>query len=102
VLRRAVVLAAGASILPSHVRLDRLMRAPAIADLARMPKMAGDSAMEQSSMPCTDARGAAASAEKTAIVEALKQHAGDVNLCSKVLGISRATLYRRIRRYDLR
>jgi sigma-54 dependent transcriptional regulator, acetoin dehydrogenase operon transcriptional activator AcoR len=102
VLRRAVVLAAGASILPWHIRLDSLVRASAVADPLRSPAIVEDLLEEKSPAPCTDARGAAALAERTAIVEALKQHSGDVNLCSKVLGISRATLYRKIRRYDLK
>lgn len=101
VARRAIVLAGGKTISPSHVRLDQLASVPA-AGLIRAPQVDKASAVEKSSTLCTNVRSAAAMAEKAAIVEALKQHSGDVNICSKMLGISRATLYRRIRRYDLR
>ncbi len=101
VARRAIVLAGGKTISPAHVRLDQLGGVPAPSQM-RAPQIDKVFAIEKSSAPCTNVRSAAAMAEKAAIVEALKQHSGDVNLCSKMLGISRATLYRRIRRYDLR
>jgi len=101
VARRAVVLAEGRSILPSHVCLDQLADVP-VASPMRMPRVDKTSTIEKSSTPYTDVRSAAAMAEKAVIVKALKQHFGKIDVCSKTLGISRATLYRRIQRYGLR
>jgi transcriptional regulator of acetoin/glycerol metabolism len=48
------------------------------------------------------ARGAMDAAERVAIAEALARHRGDVIQTARELGISRATLYRRLRQHDLR
>ncbi len=48
------------------------------------------------------ARGAIAAAERAAIVTALSKTPGDIERCAESLRISRATLYRRMRQYDLK
>jgi transcriptional regulator of acetoin/glycerol metabolism len=47
-------------------------------------------------------RGAMDAAERVAIAEALARHRGDVVETARELGISRATLYRRLRQHDIR
>ncbi len=48
------------------------------------------------------ARSAIEAAERAAIVKALAKMPGDIESCAESLKISRATLYRRMRQYDLK
>jgi two-component system NtrC family response regulator len=46
-------------------------------------------------------KSAAAAAERDAILTAIDQHHGDYVAAAKMLGISRATFYRRLKRHDI-
>jgi transcriptional regulator of acetoin/glycerol metabolism len=49
----------------------------------------------------TPSKSAAAAAERDAILAAIDQHHGDYVAAAKMLGISRATFYRRLKRHDI-
>ena len=48
------------------------------------------------------AKGSAEVTERSAILDALKEHQGNVTRTAKALGISRATLQNKMKRYGLR
>ena len=45
--------------------------------------------------------GVLADAEREAVIEALKKHGGNVSTAARELGITRATLYRKIKKFNL-
>jgi transcriptional regulator of acetoin/glycerol metabolism len=46
--------------------------------------------------------GVLAGAEREAVIGALKKHEGNVSSAARELGITRATLYRKLKKFDLR
>ena len=88
-IRRAVSTAPGDRIEPDDLMLHALpSERPSPG--APGPARAGGSA-----------KGAAASAECHAIQEAIDLTAGDVEACLRILGISRASFYRKVKRFEL-
>ncbi|HEV8078003.1 MAG TPA: helix-turn-helix domain-containing protein, partial [Marinobacter sp.] len=45
--------------------------------------------------------GVLADAEREAVIEALKRHDGNISSAARELGITRATLYRKIKKFNL-
>ena len=88
-IRRAVSTAPGSRIEPDDLMLHALPgERPAPG--APRPAQAGGSA-----------KGAAALAECQAIREAVDLTGGDVEACLRILGISRASFYRKVKRFEL-
>ncbi len=55
-----------------------------------------------SNIPCVDARSLRlAETEKSVVLHALSEFSGDINATARILGISKSTLYRRIKQYGV-
>jgi transcriptional regulator of acetoin/glycerol metabolism len=94
VLRRAVSLADQDLILLEHLQLANGSPMHLRADLSEPGGQDG--------VADSGARAVIASAERAAIAAALRRFSSDMTACAQSLGISRATLYRKIRRYQLK
>jgi transcriptional regulator of acetoin/glycerol metabolism len=89
VLFRAVQIANGGIIRPADLMMGH-EGAPAVDDISDEPAETGGAA-----------KAAVAAAERGAIAEAMERAGGNVEACARLLGMSRATLYRKIRRHGL-
>ncbi|MBN8249715.1 MAG: sigma-54-dependent Fis family transcriptional regulator [Verrucomicrobia bacterium] len=121
-LRRAMVVAKGPAILPSDLPLEMVSGAPAAALVPSMPAVRGPEAGSAESTPppatAQDVPGLAAAlfrfartdsklkvlpaVERVLIIEALKETSGNQVQAAKLLGITRATLRKRIEKFGIR
>jgi transcriptional regulator of acetoin/glycerol metabolism len=92
VLKRAVTLAEGDTILPDDLLLPPLAAAPA-------PRARSAADLEPVLGP---SGGIIEQAERRAIEATLREMAGNIDLSARKLGISRATLYRKLRAHGIR
>lgn len=99
VLERAVAYARGGTVTGEHVLFDRLTMAPA----TEVPSSAQASATSPALTRGSEGglRATMAVAEREQILQALSASAGNQSRAAKLLGISRATLVRRLGEYDL-
>lgn len=101
VLTRAARLAHNNVIQPDDLLLSTEPRRQTSSTV----EQADNSAQNRSapiSVPASSARGILEDAEKAALTSALEAAGGDPNLAASILGVSRATFYRKLKKFDLR
>ncbi len=112
VIERAVLLCSGPTLLPQHLPLEKFLTGlpdrPAVPQVAAEPRPLSippppSLAAAPPAAPRTPAflRGEIAALERSRIVEALERFAGNQSRAARALGISRATLVKRIEQWGL-
>jgi transcriptional regulator of acetoin/glycerol metabolism len=91
VIVRAICILDGRSIETEHLLLDPVLRAD--SDLRELPEVEAFKSERSNSSPRMT--------EKAIVNSAMLQANGDITVAMKILGISRATLYRKLKAYDL-
>jgi sigma-54 dependent transcriptional regulator, acetoin dehydrogenase operon transcriptional activator AcoR len=117
VIQRAVKLCEGGVIREADLLLTNLPLAPRrpasspaaapSADPAQPARANHDAHAQhtqntQHASPDDSVRDALANAERTAIVRALEKHGNNIDAAAQALSMSRATIYRKLKRYDIR
>ncbi|MBN3725354.1 sigma-54-dependent Fis family transcriptional regulator [Burkholderia sp. Ac-20379] len=116
VLQRAIKLSEGGVVSAADLLLAPPLAGsprPALAPLATPPMATPASVVAPPAATAADAaadpasddhtvRSALASAERAAIIKALTRHANNIDAAAQSLSMSRATIYRKLKRYDIR
>jgi sigma-54 dependent transcriptional regulator, acetoin dehydrogenase operon transcriptional activator AcoR len=102
VIQRAVKLCEGGVILEADLLLTHLPLAPRKAEPAPQPQPQRAYDATPAASSDDSVRDALANAERAAIVRALEKHGNNIDAAAHALSMSRATIYRKLKRYDIR